>query len=382
MAPLATAMQRQRRFVADASHELRTPLTLLSTRAQLLERSLRRRSRPPTTSTPSRQALCRRHPPAGRGRRRPAPVGLAGRPAVAGTSRRPRRRRSRGRRGSQRRTRPSRACRSAGRGRPSGRRPRCSARSGPLRRVLDALIDNAVTHTPPGGHVVVRVTAGPPATVQVVDDGTGIDPEVAPRLFDRFAHGPPPAPGGTSGSAWRWSGRSSQAHQGTVDAGPTPGGGATFTVTLPRHQAHPMSTAPARPARRRRAVLPRVNEFAQDTGWLHGAVLGFAQYGVLLFGALLVVGWWYARGAAPAAVAAALWAGAATLVAVAVNQPLVHGFDEARPYTASATPARARPPVGRRLVPVRPRGDGRCRRGRALAGVLAARRAGSRCWRC
>ena len=33
----------QRRFVADASHELRTPLTLLSTRAQLLARRLRRR---------------------------------------------------------------------------------------------------------------------------------------------------------------------------------------------------------------------------------------------------------------------------------------------------------------------------------------------------
>ena len=78
-----------------------------------------------------------------------------------------------------------------------------------------------------------------------------------------------------------------------------------------------------------------VNAFARDTGWLHGAVLGYAQYGVLLFGALLVVGWWYARGRGARTVAAALWAGAATLVAVAVNQPLVHGFNEARPYTAS-----------------------------------------------
>lgn len=31
--------------------------------------------------------------------------------------------------------------------------------------------------------------------------------------------------------------------------------------------------------------------------------------------------------------AAALWAGAGTLLAVAMNQPLVHGFHEARPYT-------------------------------------------------
>jgi signal transduction histidine kinase len=30
-----------------------------------------------------------------------------------------------------------------------------------------------------------------------------------------------------------------QAHHGSVEAGPTPGGGATFTVTLPRTEAHP-----------------------------------------------------------------------------------------------------------------------------------------------
>ncbi|GAA4168787.1 HAMP domain-containing sensor histidine kinase [Gryllotalpicola koreensis] len=40
MRPLAEALALQRRFVADAGHELRTPLTLLSTRAQILQRSL------------------------------------------------------------------------------------------------------------------------------------------------------------------------------------------------------------------------------------------------------------------------------------------------------------------------------------------------------
>jgi undecaprenyl-diphosphatase len=76
-----------------------------------------------------------------------------------------------------------------------------------------------------------------------------------------------------------------------------------------------------------------VNEFARDTPWLHGPAFAFATYGVVLFGALLIAGWWLARGRDSRTVAASLWAGAATLLALAINQPLVHHFHEARPYT-------------------------------------------------
>jgi undecaprenyl-diphosphatase len=81
-------------------------------------------------------------------------------------------------------------------------------------------------------------------------------------------------------------------------------------------------------------VLDAVNAFARSTGWLHAPVLAYARYGVALFALLLVLGWWLARGESARTRAAALWAPVATLVAVGVNQPLVHHFRETRPWAA------------------------------------------------
>jgi membrane-associated phospholipid phosphatase len=76
-----------------------------------------------------------------------------------------------------------------------------------------------------------------------------------------------------------------------------------------------------------------VNEFARDTRWLHAPLMAYASYGVVLFAGLLLLGWWLARARGPRAMAAALWAGGGMLLAVAVNQPIVHRVHEARPYT-------------------------------------------------
>ncbi|PZG02954.1 phosphatase PAP2 family protein [Micromonospora deserti] len=81
-------------------------------------------------------------------------------------------------------------------------------------------------------------------------------------------------------------------------------------------------------------LFEQVNQFAIATPWLHPVIVGYATYGVVLFAALLLAGWWSARRARqPRKMAAALLAGVSILAAVAVNQPIVAMVHEARPYT-------------------------------------------------
>jgi membrane-associated phospholipid phosphatase len=80
-------------------------------------------------------------------------------------------------------------------------------------------------------------------------------------------------------------------------------------------------------------LFGQLNEFARDTVWLHAPLQAYASYGVVLFACLLLTGWWLARARGPRTMGAALWAGGGTLLAVALNQPIVNGVHEARPYT-------------------------------------------------
>jgi membrane-associated phospholipid phosphatase len=76
-----------------------------------------------------------------------------------------------------------------------------------------------------------------------------------------------------------------------------------------------------------------VNDWARHTGWLHGAMKLYASDGVALFAVFLILGWWIARRRNdPRRMATALWAGIGTIVAVGVNQPIVNGVKENRPY--------------------------------------------------
>src|SRR3954454_18134360 len=80
-------------------------------------------------------------------------------------------------------------------------------------------------------------------------------------------------------------------------------------------------------------LLTDVNDLARHTGWLRGAVLAYAGYGVVLFAALLLAGVLLRRAATDPAPAAAGGAPLAVLLALGRTQPLVSAFAEARPYT-------------------------------------------------
>jgi undecaprenyl-diphosphatase len=79
-------------------------------------------------------------------------------------------------------------------------------------------------------------------------------------------------------------------------------------------------------------LFARINDFARDTPWLHGAAVGYATYGVVLFGALILLALWQARHASHLRLAAAAWVGVGTLLAVAINQPIASLVAEPRPY--------------------------------------------------
>jgi two-component system, OmpR family, sensor kinase len=118
-----------------------------------------------------------------------------------------------------------------------------------LRQVVDNLAGNAVGHTPPGTAVEIRVaadaarsaTGGPAgAVITVHDDGPGIDPVEAPRVFEAFYRSDPSRSRSSGGAGLGLAIVAAivEAHGGSVAL--LPGPGATFEVRLPVTQAPPV----------------------------------------------------------------------------------------------------------------------------------------------
>ena len=248
--PMADTIAMQRRFVADASHELRTPLTLMSTRAQLLARRLRRDPRvtdqvvadvdgvvaDTRTLTEILDELLTAADTRGQAEWTTVDVEqLVEEVAGAAAA------------GAERLGVTLTVAELAGaevEGSPSS-----------LRRALMALVDNAVSHARSAVTISVRTTRRR-VEIEVSDDGPGIPKDIAPRLFERFASQRIEA---SSSEARRHYGLGlalvadvAANHQGRVAASDRVDGqpGAVFTLTLPAQRRRGHDKRAQRPSAR------------------------------------------------------------------------------------------------------------------------------------
>ncbi|MBI3911229.1 MAG: HAMP domain-containing protein [Armatimonadetes bacterium] len=102
-----------------------------------------------------------------------------------------------------------------------------------LSRVVGNLVENAIRHTPGGGHVgVTAQPEGGEMHFTVSDTGEGIPPEYLPRVFERFVQ----VPGATAGGAGLGlpiAKKIVEAHGGRIWAESGPERGSRFHFTVP-----------------------------------------------------------------------------------------------------------------------------------------------------
>ncbi|WP_233517371.1 sensor histidine kinase [Geodermatophilus marinus] len=131
-----------------------------------------------------------------------------------------------------------------------------------LRQVVGNLVTNALVHTPTTAALTVTITDEPGdgdgghgsddedggfVVLRVADEGPGMAPEHAARVFERFYRADPSrarAQGGT-GLGLAIVSALVAAHGGTVDLRTAPGAGAVFTVRLPRSGPPPQQAPPS-----------------------------------------------------------------------------------------------------------------------------------------
>jgi signal transduction histidine kinase len=106
-----------------------------------------------------------------------------------------------------------------------------------LLQVLMILIDNALRHSPAGGTVSVGAGRSSPqrARIEVLDQGSGVPPEMREKIFEPFARMPASRSRADAGSGLGLAiaRRLVELHDGTLQVEDGPLGGACFVLELP-----------------------------------------------------------------------------------------------------------------------------------------------------
>lgn len=118
-----------------------------------------------------------------------------------------------------------------------------------LQRVLVNLLVNARQATPEGGQVRVLLdhdTSSDEVRLTIRDNGSGISPDVLPRIFDPFfstKEGPDASGKGGTGVGLSSCKEVVDAHDGRIRVESTVGKGTAFIIRLPVHRPQPSSAA-------------------------------------------------------------------------------------------------------------------------------------------
>jgi signal transduction histidine kinase len=115
-----------------------------------------------------------------------------------------------------------------------------------MRQLLQNLISNGLRFRRDGVPPIVRVTGsvdGEDVVVEVSDNGIGIEPRHADRVFDLFERLHPRDAFPGTGMGLALCRRIAERHGGSITVSSVPGAGSTFTVRLPR-VPHPLELPP------------------------------------------------------------------------------------------------------------------------------------------
>jgi len=223
------ALERQRRFAADASHELRTPLTSISGHARMMDEwaieedperakrsagAIRREAGRMRNLIEALLALARGDEGAG------IEVGRHDLGAVAEEA--------------------AQASQTAASGKvsveylPPDHQVEAVFDRELILRAASILLDNAVKYTHEGGSVVIQPgEEDGRAVLEVSDTGSGISEDQLPLIFERFHRADPSRSGDGAGLGLSIARQIAESHGGEIRAKSIPGEGSTFTLILP-----------------------------------------------------------------------------------------------------------------------------------------------------